>query len=99
MKKKFSYYSFSRVLSYNGVYNMVMGARGLGKTYGAKKIVIKNAIEKGQQFIYLRRYKTELRGRNSFFTDIQHEFPDEQFRVEGPYAQRLVEKKLSLIHI
>ena len=97
MAKKFSYYSFSKVLSYNGVFNMVMGARGLGKTYGAKKIVIKNAIEKGQQFIYLRRYKTELKGRNSFFADIQQEFPGEEFRVEGPYAQRKVGKRWETI--
>ena len=97
MKKKFSYYSFSKVLSYAGVFNMIMGARGLGKTYGAKKIVIKNAINKGQQFIYLRRYKTELKGRNSFFTDIQAEFPDEEFRVEGQFAQRKVGKKWETI--
>jgi len=97
MKKKFSYYSFSNVLSYAGVFNMIMGARGLGKTYGAKKIVIKNAINKGQQFIYLRRYKTELKGRNSFFADIQHEFPNEEFRVDGQYAQRKVGKKWETI--
>ena len=97
MKKKFSYYSFSKVLSYAGVFNMIMGARGLGKTYGAKKIVIKNAINKGQQFIYLRRYKTELKGRNSFFADIQNEFPDEEFRVEGQFAQRKVGKKWETI--
>lgn len=97
VRKKFSYYSFSNVLSYGGVYNMIMGARGLGKTYGAKKIVIRNAIEKGQQFIYLRRYKTELRGRNSFFADIQHEFPDQEFRVEGQFAQRKVDDKWETI--
>ena len=91
-KKKFSYYSFSNVLSYGGVFNMIMGARGLGKTYGAKKIVIKNAINKGQQFIYLRRYKTELKGRASFFADIADEFPEEEFRVEGQFAQRKVGK-------
>ena len=97
MAKKFSYYAFSNGLSYGGVYNMIMGARGLGKTYGAKKIVIKNAIEKGQQFIYLRRYKTELKGRNSFFADIQQEFPDQEFRVEGQFAQRKVGKKWETI--
>ena len=42
-RKKFSYYSFNKILSYNAVINMVMGARGLGKTYGAKRMVIKNA--------------------------------------------------------
>ena len=30
------YYSFNKVLSRNAVYNFILGARGLGKTYGAK---------------------------------------------------------------
>ena len=86
-KKKFSYYSFDRILSYNAVINMVMGARGLGKTYGAKRMVIKNSLEKGEQFIYLRRYKPELKGCKTFFADIAHEFPDYEFRVHGTEAQ------------
>lgn len=90
-KKDFSYYSFDSVLGHNAVINMVMGARGLGKTYGAKKIVIRNAIRKGEQFIYLRRYKSELKGRNSFFADIAHEFPGYSFRVNGNDAQLQLE--------
>lgn len=93
-KKKFAYYSFDNVLSRNAIFSMVMGARGLGKTYGAKKFVIRNAINKGQQFIYLRRYKEELKGRFSFFADIAHEFPEYEFRVNGANAEmRLVDDK------
>ena len=90
-KRKFSYYDFGRVLSYNAVINMIMGARGLGKTYGAKKIVIKNAIERGEEFIYLRRYKPELKNRDNFFSDIAHEFPGYEFRVNGPRAEYRLE--------
>lgn len=86
-KKKFSYYDFSPILSRNATINMVMGARGLGKTYGAKKIAIRNAIRRGEQFIYLRRYRTELKGRESFFSDIAHEFPDFEFRISGGVAE------------
>lgn len=86
-KVELDYYSFNKVLSYNGVYNFVLGARGLGKTYGAKEKVIKNAIHRGEQFIYLRRYKTELANRSTFFDDIAHVFPDYGFRVMGSEAQ------------
>ncbi len=81
------YYSFDRVLSHNAVYNFVVGARGLGKTYGAKKKVISDYINKGWQFIYVRRYSTELKTRITFFADIAHEFPDYGFRVSGWEAQ------------
>lgn len=81
------YYSFDKVFSFNATFNFVVGARGLGKTYGAKKHVIRNAIRNGEQFIYLRRYKTELVGRGTFFADIENEFPDYDFRVNGILAE------------
>jgi hypothetical protein len=87
------YYSFDKVLSYNGVFNFVIGARGLGKTYGAKKIVIRNAIRKGEQFIYTRRYKDELRiSRDTFFADIQDEFPNYDFRINSSTAEMATSK-------
>ena len=59
------YYDFGKLLSRNGVFNMVVGARGVGKTYGAKLMVMRNAIEKDEEFVYLRRYKTEMRTTQS----------------------------------
>jgi hypothetical protein len=88
MSSKRKYYDYSKVRSYNGVYNFIPGARGLGKTYGAKDMGIKNAIRKGEEFIYLRRYKTELSAaKDSFFADIGHTFPDKDLRVIGNRAQ------------
>jgi len=85
---KLAYYDFNKVLSYNAVYNFIVGARGLGKTYGAKRHAIKKAIRNGEQFIYLRRYKEELKNsRPTFFADIEHEFPDHDFRVNGHVAE------------
>lgn len=84
---KFSYYSFDKIMSYNATYMFVVGARGLGKTYGAKKFVIRDALRNGNQFIYLRRYKTELTGRGTFFADIAHEFPTHDLRVNGMMAE------------
>lgn len=85
--KTFDYYSFDNILSRNAVYNCISGARGIGKTYGAKRFVIRNAIRAGEQFIYVRRYKSELKGRATFFADIAHEFPEWEFDSKGNEAK------------
>lgn len=81
------YYSFNYILSFQAVFNFILGARGLGKTYGAKYRAIKKALHSDEQFIYLRRYKTELRSKSTFFADIESKFPDWDFRVNGDLAQ------------
>jgi len=87
----FHYYDFGNLLSRNATINIAIGPRGDGKTYGAKKLAIRNAIKKGEQFILLRRYKTELMTRTSFFDDIadniREEFPGYMFRVNGQSAE------------
>ena len=70
-RKKFSYYSYDKVLSYGATINMIMGARGLGKTYGAKRLAIRNAVNRGEKFIYLRRFNTELKQISNIFDAIQ----------------------------
>jgi hypothetical protein len=93
--KALKYYNFRAVLSRNAVYNFIIGARGLGKTYGAKKKAINDYIRRGDQFIYLRRYHTELKSAlPTLFADISHEFPGIHFRVVGQELQmRRGEKK------
>lgn len=81
------YYTYDQVCSYNAVYNFIVGQRGNGKTYGAKAMAIRKFLRKREMFIYLRRYMPELSTRHSFFADVQHEFPDYDFRVLGIYAQ------------
>lgn len=88
-QKRHPYYSFARVFSYNAVYNFLCGGRGIGKTYGAKKQAIKDNIRRGDQFVYLRRFKSEMiAAKQTFFADIEHEFKDWDFRVQGNLAQR-----------
>lgn len=85
--KALEYYNFDALYSYNGVYNFCIGGRGLGKTYGAKLKAIKAAIKKGEQFIYLRRYKSELKAKDGFFADLIGEFPNHIFRLNGGTAE------------
>lgn len=81
------YYDFGPLLSRNGVYNFVVGGRGIGKSYGAKLLSIKRAISHGEEFIYVRRFMTHLKkSKGTFFADVAHEFPGHQFKVEGDYA-------------
>ena len=81
--KKSSYYSLHDVLTRNGVYNFITGPRGNGKTYSAKKHAIKRFIDRGEQFIYLRRYSTELSSTLTFFADVGQEFDGWDFQVFG----------------
>lgn len=66
------------------MYNFLVGGRGLGKTFGAKRRAFRRNIDKGELFIYLRRTQKELTAvRETFFADIAHEFPDWDFEVRG----------------
>lgn len=82
-KIKYPYYNFGRLLSCNAVFNLAVGGRGIGKSYGAKKLAIDAWIKRRDQFIYLRRFTEELIARDTFFADIQHEYPDWDFRANG----------------
>ena len=70
------YLDFNKPLTYNAFLNFIITERGLGKSYGAKKFVAKRFIKKGKQFVYLRRYKTELKkamNNNGFFKQIEND--------------------------
>lgn len=72
----FIFYDISRVLTYNAYFNFLIGERGVGKTYSSKKFVINKFLKKGEEFIYLRRYKTEIdKAKKTYFNDIQESYP------------------------
>ena len=75
------YYDADKTLSRNRLFNFVIGPRGAGKTYGAKKRCIKNFLKDGSQFVYLRRYETEMpvSQMRNFFSDVSEEFPKHNF--------------------
>jgi hypothetical protein len=87
-KERLAFYNFDKIFSFNAFWNFLIGARGLGKTFGAKEKAISAAIKKGDQFIYVRRYKDELKkAKDSFFADVDYKFPQWDFRVQGYEAQ------------
>ena len=80
-----AWYNYDRINSYNATLNFILTNRGFGKTFGAKCSVIKKFIKKGEQFVYVRRYKTELNDIHKFFDspDLRKKFKTHTFEVKG----------------
>lgn len=70
------YWDINKVLSYNALFNFIVGARGVGKTYGAKDFVIKDFINNGNQFVYVRRFREEMKKLSHFFEDIADKYSE-----------------------
>lgn len=97
------FYDYHKILSYNVPVNILIGERGVGKTYGIKKFLIQRFLKKKEKFLYLRRYDKELKSvmQKDFFGDIRKEFPDVKLSTSGKsficnsevfgYAKRLTE--------
>lgn len=79
------YYNPQKMLSYNRILNFVIGARGIGKSFAMKEHPIKRFLKNKEQFIYLRRYKTEMKKTKNYFADIQAsgKYPNTTFEVKG----------------
>ena len=81
------WYSPDKIMTHNALINMVIGPRGAGKTYGLKERAIKNWINKGERFVYLRRYDSELdKVKDTLFNDINlnSEYPPVTYK-DGQY--------------
>ena len=81
-----AWYDPNKTLTHNALFNIIIGARSCGKSYGLKKRVIKNFKDKQQHFIYLRRYGNELdESKEKYFDDIifNNEFPDDVITFEN----------------
>lgn len=88
MEAKDLYWNINRTLSYNCLFNFIIGMRGVGKTYGSLKWCVEHYKKTGEQFLYIRRIKTELEkltimhgGR--LFKAVEKEFPDDELKAES----------------
>lgn len=75
------YYSRNDILSYNALFNFVIGTRGTGKTWQFKDWAISDFLKTGSQFVYVRRYKTEFKDITNFFDDIIFKYQDHEFKI------------------
>lgn len=77
------WYDRGRLLSYNKLFNFVIGNRGGGKTYNAIKWCINDFKKNKKEFVWVRRYKTEFKDKDKFFNAIKDEFPNDELTVKG----------------
>lgn len=75
------YYSRNDLLSYNALFNFVVGERGTGKTYQFKDWSISDFIKNNNQFVYVRRFKTEFKDIGNFFDDMIKKYPNHKFSI------------------
>lgn len=67
------------------MFNFLIGERGVGKSFGMTKFLISQFLKKGEQFAYVRRYKSDLsKSVPTFFNAInsQNIFPDHSLVVK-----------------
>lgn len=77
------YYDIAGLLSQRCVFNFVIGNRGGGKTYGGKKLVINRFKKDKSQFVWVRRYRTELDTLSDFWADIRGAYPNDELSQQG----------------
>ena len=66
------YWNPDKLFSFPFLFGFVIGERGVGKSFSMKLHVMKKFLKTGEQFIYMRRYKTELDSAlATFFSDLQ----------------------------
>lgn len=84
MVDKSMFWDINRTTTHNSLFYIIVGNRGGGKSYGAKKKAIENFIRRKEQFGYIRRYRDDLKKPiEQFFKDVAYEFPDYEFKVNG----------------
>ena len=83
------WYDKGQLLSHKAFLNMLVGQRGNGKTYSFKTWAIDDWKKTKKQFVWLRRFGTEikmLKGEKkdmSFFGDIASKYPNDNFEMKG----------------
>lgn len=77
------FYDPGQMLSYNALFNFIVGSRGVGKTYGMKKYAVTDFMKSGGQFGWVRRYEREMKNVKTFWKDLitNGEFPEHELTV------------------
>lgn len=84
-----NFYDWSKTLAYDADVTMVVGARGIGKTYGLRKQCVKDWLKDGSRFVEVVRYKNELSDvADGYFNRVgeEPEFKDLNFRTDAKYG-------------
>lgn len=74
------------MMTYNCLFNFVVGDRGGGKSFGTLEYCVRQWLKHGREFVYMRRYETELEDSlPTLFQALEKEnkFPDHSLYVKG----------------
>lgn len=86
------YFTYRTIDSYYDYHiKPIIGARGIGKTYGISKKIIKNYLYDDEKFIWIRDNENALKkllanDGEEFFKDIRKMFPGKEFSTNGEVA-------------
>lgn len=81
------FYNWKKTRTYDADVTMVIGARGIGKTFGLREIFINDFIKKGYRFAEVTRFKTELSGvSNGYFDRVEKKFSKYIFKTDARNA-------------
>lgn len=77
-------------LNRDSIINLVIGQRGVGKSYGLKRMAVENYLKNGTQFVYVRRYENEIKATaKTWFSDVINDmgydvqYRNGAFEIEG----------------
>ena len=72
MLKKQKFYSLKSILSYEAVYNVIIGERSNGKTFSVLEYALRNYVNTGEQLAIVRRWQDDFTGKrgNTMFDGI-----------------------------
>lgn len=83
------YYDWQKTLSYDADATMVIGARGIGKTFGIRKQCINDFLKDGSRFCEIVRYRNEIYDvAKDYFGRLSKlpEFSGYEFKSDTRYA-------------
>lgn len=87
------YYTLTKIKTYNRLYSIIVGMRGVGKTYALSSECIKTGLKfKCLSFVWLRRQIKNIDMiRKSWWEDVEKDFPQYQFYNIGDniYAKNI----------
>ena len=78
------YYEINELLTKNRIYNYIIGNRGGGKSFGGKRYCVNDFLKNGNEFVWVRRYGTELVDIDMWANDIIDFLPSgTEIRIQG----------------
>lgn len=93
-----AYYSYNDILAQGAVYNLIIGQRSNGKTFGAIRLVLEEYLATGTPSAYIRRLEEQIKPKNiealcnphSGWIDeqTQHKYNSVVYRAGGFYLAR-----------